>query len=213
MKKAVLFDYDGVIADTMRDMYEAWRYSCLLHMNIKIPEREFFLMEGYTAKKIAEELCNKYKIDNSLIDSILKDKEDYYLKNNNFKLYKGIEETIVFIKNKGLKIAIVSGAPKVRIRKMIGPKLFNKFDLVIGAGDVRKGKPHPDPYEKALSVFGILPKEAIVIENAPLGISSARAAKIYCIAIESTLEKTYLKRANKIVNDVQNLLMYLKKTL
>jgi beta-phosphoglucomutase len=213
MKKAVLFDYDGVFADTMGDMYKAWRYSFLLHENIEISEREFFLMEGYTAKKIAEKLCSRYKIDKKHRDLIIKDKEDYYLKNNKFKLYRGIKETINFIKKKGLMVAIVSGAPKARIKKMVGEKLFGKFDFVIGAGDVERGKPHPDPYKKALRTFNILPSEAIVVENAPLGIKSAKAAKIYCIAIESTLNTSYLKKADIIVKNIENLLLYLRKTL
>src|ERR1035437_7920502 len=162
MKKAILFDYDGVFADTMREMYQAWKHSFLLHEGIEISENEFFLMEGYTARKIAETLCEKYNVDESHVDIIIKDKEDYYSKNNKFKLFSGIKEVITYVKKRGLKVAIVSGAPKIRIKKMIGAKLFNQFDLVIGAGDVERGKPYPDPYEKALEIFKISPSEAIV---------------------------------------------------
>jgi beta-phosphoglucomutase len=213
MKKAVLFDYDGVIADTMDEMYEAWKYSFLLHGKVKISKKEYFLMEGNTAITIAEKLRKEYKINKKNVDTILKDKEDHYFKNNSFKLSPGIREVITFIKKKGLKTAIVSGAPKSRIRKMVGERFFNKFDLVIGSGDVSRGKPYPDPYEKALKKFKILPEEAIVIENAPLGIRAAKAAGIYCIAIESTLDKTYLKKADRIVGSVKSLLLCLKKIL
>lgn len=215
MKKAILFDYDGVFADTMGDMYQAWRYSILHNEKIKTPiwDRDFFLMEGYTARKIAEKLCIKYKIDKSHIDTIIKDKEDYYFKHNKFRLYPGIEKTINFIKERGLRVAIVSGAPKTRIEKMIGEKLFNKFDLVIGAGDVKRGKPFPDPYKKALEILNILPSEAIVIENAPLGIKAARAAGIYCVAIESTLDKSLLKEADVIVKNILELKLLLKEVI
>ena len=54
-------------------------------------------MEGYTAKRIAEELCNKYKVDKKDIDIIIKDKENYYFKNNKFKLFSGIKEIIDFV--------------------------------------------------------------------------------------------------------------------
>ena len=96
---------------------------------------------------------------------------------------------------------------------MIGTRLFNKFDAVIGAGDAIKSKPYPDPYEKVLEIFKILPKEAIVIENAPLGIQAAKAAGIYCVAVESTLNEAYLKNSDIVVKDIQSLLLRLKKIL
>lgn len=208
-----MFDYDGVLADTMGEMFEAWRYSFLHNKIIEILRQNFFLMEGYPARKIAEELCDKYNVDKKHIEKIIKDKENYYLENNKFKLNKGINDIINLLKKEKKLIAIVSGAPKIRIKKMIGEELFNKFDLIVSAGDTERGKPYPDPYEKALNVFNILPGEAIVVENAPLGIKSAKAAGIYCIAIESTLDKSYLKGADIIVKDIKNLLLFLNRVM
>jgi beta-phosphoglucomutase-like phosphatase (HAD superfamily) len=65
---------------------------------------------------------------------------------------------------------------------------FSRFvsaDKLITGRDVRHGKPHPEPYLKALSKSGWKPSEVVVIENAPLGIQSAKGAGIYTVAINT----------------------------
>ena len=71
--------------------------------------------------------------------------------------------------------------------------------------DSVRGKPHPDPYLNAATKLGVLPQECLVIENAPLGIKSAKRAGIYCIAICSTLDKSYLSEADKIVENIKDI--------
>ena len=64
--------------------------------------------------------------------------------------------------------------------------------------DVQNGKPHPEPYLKALTKLNVSPKEAVVFENAPFGIRSAKAAGLFCIALETSLPASYLKGADAI---------------
>lgn len=213
MIKAVLFDYDGVLADTMGDLFKGWRHSFKRHANIEIKKQDHFALEGKSALEIAKNLCRKYKVSVKDFEALIKDKDSYYFKNNNFKIYEGMKEIINFLKKKGLKVAIVSGGSRPRIKKMTGARLFNKFDIVLAAGDVKRGKPFPDPYLKALKLLKISPEEAIIVENAPLGVKAAKAAGVFCIALETTLDKTFLKEADVVVKDVQNLLLYLKKSL
>lgn len=203
--KAVLFDYDGVLVNTIEDLYRAWEYSFLENAKVRITKDSFLTLEGNKASEIAEKLTTKYDVDKNLIGKIVEKKEKYYLKNNNFYVYPKILNILNFLLRRKVLIAIVSGAPKVRIKKMIGEDIFNMFNLVIGAEDVVFGKPNPEVYLKALKGLRIQAKEAIVIENAPLGIEAAKNAGIYCVAIESTVKKKHLMEADFIVKDFNSL--------
>lgn len=207
-KRAVLFDYDGVIANTPEDLFRAWNYAFFLHGKVKIDREQFFLLEGTPPQKKAEILGSRYKVDNDLLNSIMEEKEKYYATNNVFALNKGIADILDILKKKQAYTALVSGALIQRIKKSLSADIFNKFDSIITAEDVTVGKPDPEPYLKALQSLGLKPLDAIVVEDAPLGIKSASAAGIYCVAIESTLNKKYLNEADKIVEDFDELLLY-----
>jgi beta-phosphoglucomutase len=70
--------------------------------------------------------------------------------------------------------------------------------VVVTGNDVAHGKPDPEPYRLALNKLEITPGDAVVIENAPLGIESAKAAGIRCIAVATSLPESYLKKADVI---------------
>jgi HAD superfamily hydrolase (TIGR01509 family) len=78
--------------------------------------------------------------------------------------------------------AIVSGAARQEVEDIIC-KTFDreKFDVVITGDDLEEGKPNPDPFETALERMNLKPQEALVVENAPLGVQAANKAGIECI--------------------------------
>ena len=88
---------------------------------------------------------------------------------------------------------------------------LNKFDVIISGDDTEKGKPNPEPYLAAMQKLNILPIESLVIENAPLGIQSAKTAGAYCIAITTTLGREYLKEADEVVKNHRELFVRLIK--
>ena len=72
------------------------------------------------------------------------------------------------------------------VKKILPSELFNRFEAVVSGSDVTNGKPHPEPYLKALKKLELAPQHAVVVENAPFGIASAKAAKLQCLAIETS---------------------------
>lgn len=204
-KKAVLFDYDGVLANTMEDVYSAWKHAFYILMQISIPRNTFFQLEGYSAYDMAKALSNQYDIPSSYIENIIQEKEEYYIQNHKFSLNPRINEILQFLKKKEVILGIVSGAPRSRIKKMLGESMYNNFHIVIGAEDYKKGKPDPDPYNRALLQLHLQPLDVIIIENAPLGIASAKSAGAFCVAVQSTLEKHDLRSADIIVEDFDRL--------
>ncbi|MGH9926895.1 MAG: HAD family hydrolase, partial [Nitrososphaeraceae archaeon] len=95
------------------------------------------------------------------------------------------------VSNIRCKKALVSGAAKQEVDSIIS-KYFGKdaFDVIVTGEDLEEGKPSPDPFRAALTKMGLKESEAIVVENAPLGVKAANNAGIRCIV---TLNNTPLK--------------------
>lgn len=209
-KKAVLFDYDGVIVDTMEEMYMAWSTAINFYKKIKIAKNIFYLLEGRPARKMAEHLFAKYNIELELIEEVIKKKDEYYFKTARSRINKKVIEIIDFLKNKDILIGIVSGAPLSRIRKVLKSSVLKKIDAIVTAEDTINGKPHPEPYLKAIKKLKVKKHHSIVVENAPLGIESAIKAGLFCIAVESTLHRRHLENAHKVLKDFDEMFVYFK---
>lgn len=202
--KAVLFDYDGVLADTMNDNFLAWKYAFHAY-GAKIVKDDYVRLEGMNPAGIAENISSKYDIDLTYLKKIIAVKEEFYKVNNNFRSYKGIKKLVKKLKRRGLRLGLVSGASKSRIQSVTPKPLLSLFDVVVAGDQVNNAKPHREPYQKALQLLRTRSEEAVVIENAPLGIESARAAGIYCIAICTTMQKNYLSSADVVVASIPEL--------
>jgi len=201
--KAVLFDFDGVLADTMEDNFQAWKQS-FQEKGVEIRRKDYFSLEGMQLKEIAKTISKKYNI-NPNPEEIVKKKNVYYLQYHSFRFYSGINKLIDKLKERNKLLAIVSASPKEKLCKTVPTEFLKKFDVVTSGNDVKNGKPNPESYLTTLKKLNIKPEEGVVIENAPLGIKSAKAAGTYCIALTTTLDKNYLQEANKIINNHEEL--------
>ena len=99
----------------------------------------------------------------------------------------------------------MTGTARHEVHQILPAEIFNLFEVVVCGTDVQNGKPHPEPYLKALKKLKIKAKDAIVIENAPFGIRSAKAAGINCLALETSLPKKFLKQADGIFHSFTHL--------
>lgn len=210
---AVIFDYDGVLVDTMDDMVKAWSYAFNKIVHYPLDKNDFLQLEGRPAREAALTLLRKYKKDKMLVDRIIDEKESFYRKNNYFSFNIGMKSLIVWLKNNGIARGMVSGAPKERIRRMLENDFYALFDIVVGAEDHLLPKPNPDPYKYAITMLRKKPEDCCVVENAPLGILSAKESGAFCIAITSTLNKQFLREADKIFTNFTFLIKYIKTTI
>jgi beta-phosphoglucomutase-like phosphatase (HAD superfamily) len=99
----------------------------------------------------------------------------------------GAIEVVNKVKACGLTPMIVTGSGTPTLLNRIQenfPGLFNP-DHIITSFNVKRGKPHPDPYLLALERGGFSPEEAIVVENAPLGVQAGVAAGLFTIAVNT----------------------------
>lgn len=205
MYKGVLFDFDGVLADTMDDNFAAWR-AVFAEYNVSLNARDFFPLEGMPVEEMARELCKIGNCDTALAREITLKKDTYYRAHHAFSLYEGVEELVDTLSAKSIPLGIVSGGRLERLQSTAPQSFLKKFNVIVTGAQAGRGKPHPDPYSAGARALCLLPRECIAVENAPLGIQAAKAAGCYCIAIASTVEKNLLSEADIIVNDFQKLI-------
>lgn len=175
---------DGVLVDAMPYHCKALQIAIKQETDIDIDDRTIFLLEGMPADEMIKEIFRRKGYGNnsyyfSIVDKIHNLKKEILKQILVVKPIDGVRELIAELDC--LK-AIVSGAARQEVEDIIY-KTFNreKFDLVITGDDLEEGKPNPDPFETALERMNLKPQEALVVENAPLGVQAANKAGIECI--------------------------------
>jgi beta-phosphoglucomutase len=206
--KAVLFDFDGVVGQTMEDNCRAWAQACA-EAGVEFDPREFYLHEGMKSTEFVRKLLARQGRLVTEADALLARKNDLYRKNNSFSMYRGVESLFRQLRQRGLKVGVVSGGGRARLLSGRSGELLGSCDAVVTGDDLQVGKPAPEAYQKAAAILKVSPAECLVIENAPLGIQSAKAAGMTCIGVCSTLSPEYLKGADKVVRDHDELVQTL----
>ncbi|MDQ2968705.1 MAG: HAD family phosphatase [Actinomycetota bacterium] len=98
------------------------------------------------------------------------------------------------------QLAVVSGAARVEIESVLAAAGLAQFvSLVVATEDVAVGKPDPAGYTRALELLGRRPDEVLALEDSEAGVAAAKAASLYCIALEGTVEVDRLAAADEIV--------------
>jgi beta-phosphoglucomutase len=202
--RAILFDLDGVITDTMKFHYEAFRRA-FKKAGIDVKPRDVYTNEGMPALEIGEALLEEYGvyIPDGELKRMVGEKQELFrrLSKGNVRAYEGVPETLAMLREHGLKLALVTGSNSKSVMKVVEEAGLDKaFDAIVTSDDVKRGKPYPDPYLKGMEMLGAEKAQSVVVENAPLGIKAAKAAGAgYVIAVTTTLPDEYLTEADDIM--------------
>jgi beta-phosphoglucomutase len=204
--KAVIFDMDGVITDTMPYHYRAW-HKIFLNNGISVSKYDVYSREGQKGTESIREIFAHFgrKISTRTALSIIADKEALYKTIVRRRFIPGTRNLIKNLNRAGLRLGLVTGTARNEVEQTLPPAVLSRFEVVVTGSDVKNGKPSPEPYLKALKGLKISGAEAIVIENAPFGIRSAVSAGIDCYAVTTSLPRKYLKEANQIFDTIKNL--------
>lgn len=207
MIKAILFDMDGVIVDTLHFHYLAWDKMFRERGGV-VEKHTVLLHEGRNSREILPILMKETNviIPENEWDEFIDKKREYYRSIVEIKYFPNAFNIIEELKKRGLKTALVTASARKNMEKAIPADKRKLFDLILTAENFQKAKPNPDPYLAAQEQLGVEVYECVVIENAPLGIEAAKNAGMICIAIETTLEREYLQKADFIINSIDELL-------
>lgn len=187
--KAVLFDMDGVLFDSMRFHARAWQEVARQHGLRSTPE-DFYLFEGRTGASTIDELYQRTFGRNATEEekaTIYREKSERFSRYNDGEPMPGAREVLQEVKKAGLPSLVVTGSGQRSLIDKLNHTYPGCFDpsKMVTAFDVKYGKPHPEPYLMGLKKAGVAPSEAIVVENAPMGVRAGGAAGIFTIAVNT----------------------------
>lgn len=208
--RAALFDMDGVITDTMPLHYEAWKRA-FARAGVDVEKMDVYLREGMTSTAMAKEIAaaRGRELPDDEIQRIVDEKTGIFgrLVNEYGRDFEGVKETLRMLRNNGIGLALVTGSKRESVASVLKKTgLEGSFDVIVGAEDVSSGKPGPEPYLSAMKKLDVEALNCVAIENAPMGIKSAKAAKVgYVIAIASTLDPSYLQEADEVDDSFSDL--------
>ena len=194
MKKAFLFDMDGVLFDSMPGHAFAWA-KVMTAYGLPMKEVDAFENEGRTGIGTISIFTQRYWGRDATEEEA---RELYRRKTIVFNEYMaarsgeapvipGAADVLNKVRARGLKRVLVTGSAQQSLLTRLEQHYPGHFtaDLMVTGDDVRYGKPHPEPYLMGLQKAGVTADEAIVVENAPLGVQAAKAAGIFTIAVNT----------------------------
>jgi beta-phosphoglucomutase len=209
MLKALIFDMDGVLVNSMPFQAAAWK-KAFLDVGMEIHDEDVFAIEGSNPRIGLQILIRKAgkepeSYDFEGITSIYRQE---FKRIFELKAFEGMKECLDLLKKRFL-LSVVSGSDRYIVNGIVDQLFPEIFDVVVTGDDVRYSKPCPDPFLKAVDLLKVRREECIIIENAILGVEAAKKAEIYCIGIPTYLEPSQLDRADLVINDHKKLIEYL----
>jgi HAD superfamily hydrolase (TIGR01509 family) len=208
MISALIFDFDGVIADTEPIHYRAFQ-------EVLEPEKMTFPWEEYLGMYIGfddrDAFRERYKnsgkkVDDRKLSDLIQKKAAAFSRlvtHAGVKPYPGVVELIALAGDKKIPVALCSGALRSDIEPVLAAVgLAGAFAQVVTADDVAVSKPDPTSYKLVVQKLGrgIVARNCIAIEDTPAGIAAAKAAGLKVVAVTNSHGRDKLFRADRIVN-------------
>lgn len=187
--KAVLFDMDGVLFNSMPYHADAWHKVMERH-GLHLSREEAYMHEGRTGSSTINIVYRRQFDEDAtpeMIESIYAEKSAEFSTNPEPEPMPGAWEVLQKVKGAGLTPVLVTGSGQHSLLNRLThhfPGMFQR-ERMVTAFDVKLGKPHPEPYLMGLEKAGVKPNEAIVVENAPIGVQAGVAAGIFTVAVNT----------------------------
>ena len=184
---AALIDMDGTIYDSMGNHADAW-HRLATELGIESTRDEFFMYEGRTGASTLNILFNRaYGRDATAqeIEELYARKALYFTQMPAVKPMPGAMSMLDFFKEVNMRRVLVTGSGQRSLIDRLEKDFPGAFtpSMMVTSRDVKCGKPHPEPFIKAMEMARVRPSQAIAIENAPLGVKSASAAGAFTVAV------------------------------
>ena len=154
--KSLIFDMDGVITDTMGTHCRAWK-EIFSRYGIRVSRTDIYKREGQKGIDSVRELFTAYgrPHNDALSRRLLKEKEKLFKEIFKSRFIPGSRPFIRRLKREGFLLGLVTGTSRHEAQKLLPSDLFASFDVTVCGTDVSNGKPHPEPYQKAVKHLGI----------------------------------------------------------
>ena len=189
MKKAIIFDLDGVIVDTAKYHYLAWR-KIALDLGFDFSEAQNEMLKGVSRVQSLEFLLEsgQVTISQSEKERLLREKNEHYLSlishMNETELLEGVPALLRALRAHQIPFALGSASKNARLI-LDALHLTDWFTAIVDGNEVTQAKPDPEVFLKAAQKLGYQPVDCIVIEDSQAGIQAANAVGMISVGIGS----------------------------
>ena len=210
-KKLIIFDVDGTLWDSEKDVFIAFNHTLKTNLNMEITKEEFQKLAGLPLeemfkcilpkdkKELANEYANKYR--------------EYYIDEGHYvdktALFENVKETLEKLKKQGFYMAVASSKPKRILDKMVEYFHLNDFELVLGTGESQfKDKLDPEALNYIMSQLKVSKKDTAMVGDTKADIMAGKNARIDTIAVTYGYENLeILKKSNPtyLIDDFKTL--------
>ena len=204
--RAVVFDFDGVLADTERLHLRAYQ-QVFGKRGWTLDEREYFARYlGYDDAYLFERFGHDrgLTLDPATRSELFREKVDAFagLVTSGQAMFPGAAACVQRLADR-FALAIASGSLREEILRVIEPaSLASYFPVIVGADDVARSKPAPDPYLEAVKRLGVLPASAVAVEDSRWGLFAAKAAGLRRIGVTTSYPASELADAEIVIDSI-----------
>jgi beta-phosphoglucomutase family hydrolase len=202
--EAIVWDLDGVIADTAEYHYQAWK-DVFRERGVKYSKADFMPFFGRRHDTIIKAVLGDHLPKNEL-EAITEEKQRNYRRRvaDNIRAMPGAISLIKSLYKHEIKQAIASSAVPENIEIFIrGLGIAGCFQAIVHGMEVKEGKPSPQIFRLAAKRLKVKPENCAVIEDAVAGVTAAKRAGMKCIAVTNSHPKISLKKADLIVESLE----------
>jgi beta-phosphoglucomutase len=207
--EAIVFDFDGVLADSER-IHLAALTEVLGGIGVRLTAEDYFARYLGLDDAGAFELVGRehaLALDDAAIASLIAQKSVLFdeMMTGADVLFPGARECVRRLARR-YPLGIASGALRHEIESVLeGAGLMACFDFIVASGETPRSKPYPDPYRRAADLHGRPPGVCLAIEDSRWGIESAKAAGLRCIGITTSYPAADLPGADRIIQSLDEL--------
>ena len=199
MFEAVIFDWDGTLADTLQVVVTSFQ-KAFNEFDCKISDKFIKRLIGIGSSQTFREILNASQrdFDGTLIRRLVKKKVQNEIEmSDEVKLFSGSLELLEALRGK-VKLGLASmNDGEVINHLLIKSETQRFFDVVVTAEDVVKSKPNPEIFLKSAMKLGSKPNKCVVVEDSIFGVEAAKTANMACIAVlTGTYSRNELKKAH-----------------
>ena len=206
MIKAIVFDFDGVLADSEPLHLQAYQ-DVLAGLGVTLTREEYYRTYlGYDDAGVFTALgeAHRWELDGPKLSALIAEKGRVFdrLIETTDVLYPGAADCIEKLAAE-YAIGIASGALRPEIEAILKRgRLDRHFQFIVASGDTPRSKPAPDPYLRAAELHRLSPDACLAIEDSHWGIVSAKDAGLTCVGIATTYPRAELARADCVIDSL-----------